>query len=65
MVAVKENFRSSAKCKELAEGMQTKTAPKWLDVDKTARSAKVVALPERDDVDFEINDQMIVEFYSK
>ena len=65
VVAVKENFRSSAQCKSLAEALQTKNAPKWLDVDKTALSAKVVALPERDDVDFEINEQLIVEFYSK
>ena len=65
VVAVMENFRSSAKCKELAEKLATKNAPKWLDVDKTNLSAKVVALPARDDVDFEINDQLIVEFYSK
>ena len=65
VVAVKENFRDSARCKVLAEALQTKTAPKWLDVDKTGLSAKVVALPERDDVDFEINEQLIVEFYSK
>ena len=65
VVAVKENFRSSAKCKALAEGMQTKISPKWLDVDKTNLTAKVVALPAREDVDFEINEQMIVEFYSK
>ena len=65
VVSVLENFRSSAKCKELAEKLATKNAPKWLDVDKTNLSAKVVALPTRDDVDFEINDQLIVEFYSK
>ena len=65
VVAVKENFRDSAKCKELAEKLQTKTAPKWLDVDKTALSAKVVALPARDDIDFEFNEQLIVELYSK
>ena len=65
VVSVRENFRSSAKCKSLVEGLQTKTAPKWLDVDKTALSAKVVALPAREDIDFEINEQMIVEFYSK
>jgi small subunit ribosomal protein S4 len=65
VAAVKENFRDSAQCKALAEALQTKNAPKWLDVDKTALSAKVVALPERDDVDFEINEQLIVEFYSK
>ncbi len=65
VVAVKENFRGSARCKTLAEALQTKTAPKWLDVDKTNLSAKVVALPERDDVDFEFNEQLIVEHYSK
>ena len=65
VVAVMENFRSSAKCKALAERLETQTAPKWLDVDKTKLSAKVVALPQRDDVDFEINEQLIVEFYSK
>ena len=65
VVAVKENFRDSAQCKALAEALQTKNAPKWLDVDKSALSAKVVALPARDDIDFEINEQLIVEFYSK
>ena len=65
VVAVMENFRSSAKCKALAERLQTQNAPKWLDVDKTNLSAKVVALPAREDVDFEINEQLIVEFYSK
>ncbi|MBE6556473.1 MAG: 30S ribosomal protein S4 [Ruminococcaceae bacterium] len=65
VVAVKENFRGSAKCKALAEALQTKNAPKWLDVDKTALSAKVVALPAREDVDFDFNEQLIVELYSK
>ena len=65
VIAVKENFRDSAKCKELAEKLQTKTAPKWLDVDKTNLTAKVVALPQRDDVDYDFNEQLIVEFYSK
>jgi small subunit ribosomal protein S4 len=65
VVAVRENFRSSAKCKELAEGLESKNAPKWLAVDKNALSAKVVALPAREDIDFEFNEQLIVELYSK
>ena len=64
-IKVRENFRGSAKCKELAEGLQTKNAPKWLSVDKNALVAKVVALPARDDIDFEFNEQLIVELYSK
>ena len=64
-IKVRENFRGSAKCKELAEGLDSKNAPKWLSVDKNALSAKVVALPAREDIDFEFNEQLIVELYSK
>lgn len=65
VVAIKENFRSSARCKAMAEKMQSKTAPKWLEVDKENLSAKVAALPARDDIDFDFNEQLIVELYSK
>ena len=65
VVAVRANFRDSAKCKALVEALETKNAPKWLSVDKTALCAKVVALPARDDIDFEFNEQLIVELYSK
>ena len=65
VVAVKENFRDSVQCKNLAEALQTKNTAKWLDVDKNALVAKVVALPARDDIDFEVDEQLIVELYSK
>ena len=65
VVAVKEKSRESAKIKELIEGMQSAITPKWLDVDKTALSAKVLTLPAREDIDFEFEEQLIVELYSK
>lgn len=65
VIAVKENFRSSAQCKALAEALQTKIPAKWLEVNKEALSAKVVALPAREDLDYEVDEQMIVELYSK
>ncbi len=65
VIAVKEGSRSSEKFKALAEALESKTAPKWLDVNKTDLSAKVVAMPARDDIDFEFNEQLIVELYSK
>lgn len=39
--------------------------PKWLEVDPNNLEAKVVKLPERDDVGFPIQEQLIVELYSK
>ena len=37
----------------------------YLEVNKETATAKVVAMPERSDIDFDINEQLIVEFYSK
>lgn len=65
VISVKEDSRSNAKVKELIEDMQSKTTPKWLEVNKDAVSAKVVALPKREDIDFEFEEQLIVELYSK
>ena len=62
VIAVKDT--ESTKIKELVEAMGDKIAPKWLEVDKNG-SAKVVAMPERDDIDFEFNEQLIIELYSK
>ena len=65
VIAVTENFKKSAKCKALAEALETKISPKWLEVDKANFVAKVVALPEREDIDFPFEEQLIVELYSK
>lgn len=63
VVALKET--DSTKLKGLLESMNDKIVPKWLDVDTKVGSAKVVAMPERDDIDFEFNEQLIIELYSK
>lgn len=65
VISVKESSRKSVKIKDLAESLSTKSAPKWLDVDKNGLSVKVATLPAREDVDFEFNEQLIVELYSK
>ncbi|MGN1047445.1 MAG: 30S ribosomal protein S4 [Eubacteriales bacterium] len=65
VVALKNTSRSSDKFKGLIEGLEKATFPKWLEVNKEAVSAKVVSLPAREDIDFDVNEQLIVEFYSK
>ena len=65
VIAIKEGKRDNAKIKGLIEGLATKLSPKWLEVDRTNAVAKVIALPEREDIDFDFNEQLIVEFYSK
>jgi small subunit ribosomal protein S4 len=62
VIAAKET--DSVKIKELIDTMGDRIAPKWLEIDKNG-SAKVVAMPQRDDIDFEFNEQLIIELYSK
>ena len=65
VIAVKETSKENAKIKALAESAATATTPKWIEKDAANLAAKVVALPARDDIDFEFNEQLIVELYSK
>ena len=39
--------------------------PKWLELDAASMKGKVLSLPARDDVNFPIQEQLIVELYSK
>ena len=65
VIAVKEAARDNGRIKELVEALESKVAPKWLEVNKTDLTAKVVAMPAREDIDFDFNEQLIVELYSK
>ena len=66
VIAVKESSRSSEKIKGLMEALESRksSVPKWLDVDVANATATVVAMPQRDDVDFPFEEHLIVEFYS-
>lgn len=65
IIAVKDKSKNSAKFKELAEEIGSAIIPKWLDVDAENLSAKIVALPKREDIDFPFEEQLIIELYSK
>ena len=65
VIAVKETSKESAKIKALIEGLATVTTPKWLELNAQDAVAKVAAMPARDDIDFEFEEQLIVELYSK
>jgi small subunit ribosomal protein S4 len=65
VIAVKESSRSSVKFKALAEANAVSVVPKWLEKDGEHFSGKVVAMPAREDIDYEVQEQLIVELYSK
>lgn len=65
VIAVSEKSCSNNRFKKLKEDDAFVAAPKWLERDKNTLSGKVIALPARDDIDFEIAENLIVELYSK
>ena len=65
VVTVKDSSRSTAKFKELAELAETRLSPSWLETDKENMKATVKALPVREELDYEVNEQLVVELYSK
>ena len=65
VITVCETSRSSEKFKTLIEELDSRISPKWLDMDKENVTAKVIALPKKEDVDFPFEEHLIVELYSK
>ena len=65
VITLREKSLSSSKVKALAETLDSINVPKWIDMDKKNIVAKVIALPQRDDVDFPFEEQLIIELYSK
>ena len=65
VVAVCQKSVSNNFFKKLKEDDTFVAAPKWLDRDKTTLTGKVIAMPTKADIDFEIAEHLIVELYSK
>ncbi|NUQ37256.1 MAG: 30S ribosomal protein S4 [Caldilineales bacterium] len=66
VISVSGNSRDLAYFKDLAASKGGQTPPRWLSTDLAALSGRVTALPERGDIaDLPINEQLIVEFYSR
>ncbi|MEI7885428.1 MAG: 30S ribosomal protein S4 [Clostridia bacterium] len=64
-ISLREKSRTSAKFKDLADLAASKSVPTWLASNAADFSAKVVALPTREDADSSINERLIVELYSR
>lgn len=65
VVALRPNAKLKERFKSTLEGNATRPMPKWLDIDRDAFSAKIVALPTREEIDLPIEEHLIVELYSK
>ncbi len=65
VVEVKEKSRKVPTIQEAQEVVARRGVPQWLELDSENFKGQVKALPEREDITFPINENLIVELYSK
>jgi small subunit ribosomal protein S4 len=65
VIAVSEKSQSNAFFKELKESSNALSAPAWLQADQANLTGTVTRFPNRDEIDVPVNEQAIVELYSK
>ena len=63
VIAVKENKRELEMFKQLKD--MKMVMPKWLEFNTASLEGKVLALPQRDDIDLSIKEHLIIELYSR
>jgi small subunit ribosomal protein S4 len=65
VIELKESSRSIERFKNNLEANSAHVIPGWLDFDAANMIGKVVAVPTREDIDFPVEERLIVELYSK
>ncbi len=64
-ISVRSQSMKNSYFKVLREDLDDRQVPRWLSLDVGSVSANVLNLPARDDIDISINEQLVVEYYSR
>jgi small subunit ribosomal protein S4 len=64
-IAVREGSRKLPILEQAKEFSAHQNAPTWLETDRENFKGRVLALPKREDIQLPVNEQLIVELYSK
>jgi small subunit ribosomal protein S4 len=64
-IAIREGSKALVMLEEAKNFAAGQNQVQWLDINRDNLSGKVIALPKREDVNLPVNEQLIVELYSK
>ena len=64
-IEIREGSKSKTLFKDLAAIADERTVPEWIIRDVKKFSGEISRLPERSEIDANLNEQLIVEFYSR
>lgn len=65
VIAIRQSSRQKKYFKERAQIIEEQSVPGWLSLDLRDMSARVLSLPSREEIDFPVNETLIVEYYSR
>jgi small subunit ribosomal protein S4 len=65
VIEVRERSKTTAPFMNVGRYSGGRRTPEWLDFDQGALKGRLVALPTRDQIDTDVHEQLIVEFYSR
>lgn len=65
VVAICEKSRQSDKFKAVLEANSARPVPIWMELDRDKLEAKILRMPNREDIDLDVEETLIVELYSK
>jgi len=64
-ITIRENSRKLAILEQAKEFASHQNQPSWLEIDRDNFKGKLLSLPKREDIQLPVNEQLIVELYSK
>lgn len=65
VVSVRQKSRKVLPIQTALERSQSSSVPAWVEIDSKKMEGKVVSIPERSQIDTQVNEQLVVEFYSR
>ena len=65
VISATEKTKGSDKFKMIIETTGSRPVPEWIEMNKNDASGKITRLPNRDEIDILVEEQLIVELYSK
>jgi small subunit ribosomal protein S4 len=65
VLSVRKESRRTSYFRAVGQQLDDRQVPRWLSLDVDALSGQVMQLPVREDIDVSLNEQLIVEYYSR
>ena len=64
-ISITDRGNAIGQVKEIVEDLKSEYVPAWLSLDLSNKTGEIVTLPIREHIEYPINEQLIIEYYSK